>query len=63
MPDKQVATRLRDEVRVTEDDEVQYWMDELGVSEDALRRAVADAGTCPADVRDYLGAPAPGHAA
>lgn len=63
MPDKQAATRLHEEVTVTEDDEVRYWMDELGVTEEALRRAVADAGTRPCDVRDYLGAPPPGHPA
>lgn len=57
MADHQPATRLHEEVTVTEDDEVRYWMDELGVSEETLRRAVADAGTRPCDVRDYLGAP------
>ncbi|MBB3178703.1 DUF3606 domain-containing protein [Variovorax sp. Sphag1AA] len=61
MPDKQAAMQLHAEVTVTEDDEVRYWMDTLGVTEEALRRAVADAGTRPCDVRDYLGAP-PGNA-
>ena len=57
MLDRQAAMRLHEEVTVTEDDEVRYWMGELGVSEEALRRAVANAGTKPCDVRDYLGAP------
>ena len=57
MLDEQKAARgPHDEVTVTEDAEVRYWMDELGVSEEALRRAVAEAGTRPADVRDHLGA-------
>ena len=57
MPDRQAAMRLHEEVTVTEDDEVRYWMGEFGVTEEALRRAVANAGTQPCDVRDYLGAP------
>ena len=57
MSDKHAAMRLHDEVTVTEEDEVRYWMDTLGVTEEALRRAVANAGTRPCDVRDYLGAP------
>ncbi|MBU1359597.1 MAG: DUF3606 domain-containing protein [Gammaproteobacteria bacterium] len=48
-------TAQRAQVNVVEDAEINYWTSALGVTEDALRRAVANAGTVPADVRDYLG--------
>jgi hypothetical protein len=43
------------QVNLANDSEIRYWTGAFGVSEDALRRAVANAGTIPADVRDYLG--------
>lgn len=45
----------RTNINVTEDDEVRYWTDALGVSEETLRIAVAAAGTSAQDVRDHLG--------
>jgi hypothetical protein len=53
---QKTARGPHDEVTVTEEADVRYWMNELGVSEEALRRAVAEAGTRPTDVRDHLGA-------
>ena len=45
----------RTQINVTEDAEVRYWTDALGVTEEALRFAVAAAGTSAQDVRDHLG--------
>ncbi len=57
MPDdlSQRGPRDRAEINVTEDHEVQYWTDALGISEETLRIAVAAAGTSAQDVRDHLG--------
>lgn len=45
----------RAKINVTEDHEVQYWTDALGVTEETLRIAVAAAGTSAQNVRDHLG--------
>lgn len=45
----------RAHINVTEDHEVRYWTEALGITEEALRIAVAAAGTSAQDVRDHLG--------
>lgn len=42
-------------VNLSDDDEVEYWTERLGVSEADLREAVREAGFIPADVADKLG--------
>jgi hypothetical protein len=41
-------------VDLSEDSEVMYWTQALGVSEEDLRTAVEFAGSSPEAVRDYL---------
>lgn len=45
----------RTQIDVTESGSVEYWTDTLGVSEQALRMAVAEAGVSTAAVSDHLG--------
>lgn len=45
----------RSRISLSEDWEVRYWTKELGVSEDALRRAVQSAGNSVSAVREALG--------
>ncbi|PJI43266.1 DUF3606 domain-containing protein [Ferrovibrio sp.] len=42
-------------VNLSDDGEVEYWTERLGVSEKELRKAVREAGFIPADVADKLG--------
>jgi hypothetical protein len=42
-------------VNLSDDSEVAYWTERLGVSESELRKAVREAGFIPADVADKLG--------
>lgn len=42
-------------VNLSDEGEVEYWTERLGVSEEELRAAVRDAGFIPADVADKLG--------
>jgi hypothetical protein len=42
-------------VNLSDDNEVEYWTERLGVSERELRKAVREAGFIPADVADKLG--------
>jgi hypothetical protein len=48
-----------DEIRVNLDDESKraYWVGSLGVSEDVLRRAIAEVGPAVRELRIYLGRP------
>jgi hypothetical protein len=41
-------------VNVNEEQEVQYWMQRFAVSEEALRRAVADVGVDAEDIAEHL---------
>jgi len=43
------------EIDVTEPDNVSYWMDRLGVSEEELRKAIADVGVSADQVAVHLG--------
>lgn len=45
----------RTRINVSEDYEVQDWSKSLGVTEDELRRAVAEVGDKVDDVREFLG--------
>jgi len=45
----------RTRISLSEDYEVRYWTDALGVSENALRNAVQAVGNSAADVREHLG--------
>jgi hypothetical protein len=45
----------RSRISVSERYEVDYWTKELGVTEDALKEAVASAGNNVEKVREYLG--------
>jgi Protein of unknown function (DUF3606) len=51
----QPATPHRGEIRVTEPGEVSYWTERLGVSEHALRQAVADVGESVDSIAEHLG--------
>lgn len=42
-------------VNLSDEGDVEYWTDRLGVSESELRKAVREAGFIPADVADKLG--------
>jgi len=42
-------------VNVSEEDDIRYWTERLGVSEAELKEAVHKAGFFPSDVADYLG--------
>ncbi len=42
-------------VNLSDDDEVKYWTERLGVSKTALSEAVREAGFFPADVAHHLG--------
>jgi len=45
----------RGEIHVTEPSEVSYWTERLGVSEYALRQAVADVGESVDSIAEHLG--------
>ncbi|WP_298724777.1 DUF3606 domain-containing protein [uncultured Ferrovibrio sp.] len=49
------AINPRSRVNVSEENEVQYWTERFGVSEDKLKEAVRTVGFFPRDVADYLG--------
>lgn len=44
----------RSRISLSQDHEVRYWLEELGVSEAELRTAVAQAGSSAEDVRHFL---------
>jgi uncharacterized protein DUF3606 len=46
--------RDRGRINLDEDYELRYWMEELGVTEEELRRAVHTAGVLIDDVRQHL---------
>jgi hypothetical protein len=56
MADDLKQTGKADDARINldQDREVNYWANELGVSRDALRSAVAKAGPMVKNVRDQL---------
>jgi hypothetical protein len=45
----------RDRINLSEDYEVQYWIKELGVSEEKLRSVVQAVGNTAKAVREHLG--------
>lgn len=57
MPDDSQKRGQQDRVRINVNEayEIAYWTEELGVSEDELRMAVAAAGPMASAVRDHLG--------
>jgi len=57
MPDdlKQMGAQDRSRVNVNEPHEVRYWTERFGVSEDALRRAVAEVGVSVDAIAQHLG--------
>ena len=57
MPDdlKLAGAQDRSRINIDEPHEVRYWMQRLGVSEDALRRAVAEVGVSVEAVAQHLG--------
>ncbi|WP_447730460.1 DUF3606 domain-containing protein [Pseudoxanthomonas suwonensis] len=52
---KQVGSPDRDRINLSEDYEVRYWTEALGVSEQQLREAVAAVGSTADAVRRHLG--------
>lgn len=42
-------------VNVSEEEDIRYWTERFGVSEEKLKEAVRQAGFFPSDVADYLG--------
>ena len=50
----------RARINVNEAHEVRYWTGRLGVSEDELRKAVAEVGVSAVTVAEHLGKPAGG---
>lgn len=44
----------RQRISLTEDHEVRYWTEALGINEDSLRAIVAEVGHMATDVRAYL---------
>lgn len=51
---RQTGSPDRDRISLSEDYEVQYWTQALGVSADALRAAVDAVGPVAEDVRNHL---------
>ena len=45
----------RSRINMSQDHEVRYWTQALGVSEDELRRAVGTVGSSADKVREHLG--------
>lgn len=62
-PDAKAGDRTRMElvdaapkrVNVSEEDDIRFWTEKFGVSEDELKEAVRNAGFFPSDVANYLG--------
>ncbi|MDM0034111.1 DUF3606 domain-containing protein [Variovorax sp. J22P271] len=50
-----MSDEVHDPIDVTQTHEIQYWCDRLGVSEQALRQAVADVGPRAEQVAVHLG--------
>jgi len=57
MPDdlKQAGAQDRSRVNINEPHEVRYWTERFGVSEDALRKAVAEVGVSADAIARHLG--------
>jgi len=51
---RNTGTPDRHRINLSEDDEVQYWTQALGVSEDELREAVKAVGSTSEAVRSHL---------
>lgn len=47
--------KKHDRVNLSDDDEVKYWTERLGVSKDKLSAAVREVGFFPTDVANHLG--------
>lgn len=52
---RQKILKKHSRVNLSDENEVGYWTERLGVSENELRNAVREAGFIPADVADKLG--------
>lgn len=52
---RQKILKKHSRVNLSDENEVEYWTERLGVSENELRNAVREAGFIPADVADKLG--------
>jgi len=57
---KQRGAQDRSRINVNEAHEVRYWTGRLGVSEEELRKAVAEVGVSAVKVAEHLGKPAGG---
>ena len=57
MPDdlNQAGAQDRSRVNINEPHEVRYWTQRFGVSEDALRKAVAEVGVSADAIAQHLG--------
>ena len=51
----EIVEAMPKRVNVSEDDDIRYWTERFGVSEEKLKEAVRHAGFFPSDVADYLG--------
>lgn len=49
------ATKQHSRVNVSEEEEIRYWTEKFGVTEEELKKAVRTVGFFPRDVADYLG--------
>jgi Protein of unknown function (DUF3606) len=47
--------RTAADINVNEPVEVDYWAEQFGVSEESLRKAIADVGVSAQEVAEYLG--------
>ena len=58
MSDDKINRRGQDRSRInlSEDYEVRYWTEALGISEQRLRNAVAEVGNSADKVREFIGA-------
>ena len=52
---RETILKKHSRVNLSDEHEVEYWTERLGVSEKELRKAVREAGFIPADVADKLG--------
>jgi hypothetical protein len=53
-PYKQTVADERGQIVLKEPQEVEYWTQHLGVSEQYLRGAIAEVGSAAHEVREYL---------
>jgi hypothetical protein len=53
--DTRGSQEIKSQIDVNEPRDVNYWMERLGVSEEALRKAIADVGVSADQVAVHLG--------